>query len=223
MITLGLDPSLRGFGWCLHRSTVVGRARVISKGVWHAPSTRSFIWRYMFMRKMVGDLVDGHPEIEGVGLESPIFGETWSEGAYGLFLYTIEALFVRLKDVVLFGPHTVKLLAKMDPKVRRGTMDKRDMIEAARADTQVREWDHNEADAYLIARSAARFWDLYRGHISEEELTPSEKHSFTRVHTYRTGRKVSRGIIFREGDRFFPFSALSPQDIESIKCLQQQQ
>lgn len=217
MITLGLDPSLTGFGWCVHRSTVSGPRRVVAKGAWTTPAKRVFVWRYMFMRESVGQLLDAYPEIEGVGVESPPFGEQWSEGLYGLFLYVVEALFIRRKDVVFFDPLTVKLLAKMDPKVRRGTMDKRDMIEAAKADTQIKRWNHNEADAFIIGRSAARFWDLQRERITEDELTPSEKRSFTRLHTYAKGRRagqtVGEGLIFREDDRFFQFSLLDPSEL----------
>ena len=217
MITLGLDPSLTGFGWCIHRSTVAGPRRVVAKGVWKTPAKKVFVWRYMFMRDSVGQLLETYPEIEGVGVESPPFGELWSEGLYGLFLYVVEAVFTHRKDVVFFDPLTVKLLAKMDPQVRRGTMDKRDMVSAAQADTQVNRWNHNEADAYLIARSAARFWDLHKEQITQDELTPSEKQSFTRIHTYskglRAGQTVGKGLIFREDDRFFQFSLLESSDV----------
>ena len=217
MITLGLDPSLPGFGWCVHRSDVTGPGRVVAKGVFQTPASRVFVWRYMFMRESVGQLIDTYPKVEGIGVESPPFGELWSEGLYGLFLYVVEAIFVRRQDVVFFDPLTVKLLAKMDPKVRRGKMDKRDMIEAAKADTQIKRWNHNEADAYIIGRSAARFWDLQRERIDQDELTPSEKRSFTRIHTYRkglrVGQTVGKGLLFREDDRFFQFSLLETSDV----------
>jgi len=218
VITLGLDPSLTGFGWCVHRSDVAGPERVVAKGVWSTPAKgRVFVWRYMFMRESVGQLIDRFPEIEGVGVESPPFGELWSEGLYGLFLYVTEAVFSRRRDVVFFDPLTVKLQAKMDPKVRRGTMDKRDMIEAAKADTQVKRWNHNEADAFVIARSAARFWEYLRGSLSHEELTPSEKQSFARMRIIQQGPRAGeverKGLVFREDERFFRFSLLGSSDV----------
>lgn len=217
MITLGLDPSLTGFGWCVHRSDVVGPARVIAKGVWMTPASRVFVWRYMFLRESVQQLVDAYPEIESVGVESPPFGELWSEGLYGLFLYVVEALFSRRKDVVFFDPMTVKRLAKMDPSVRQGTMDKRDMIGAARAETKIKRWNHNEADAYLIARSAARFWEYQQGLLEREELTPSEVITFHRIHVFkqgpRAGTEEHRGLLFKEDDRFFRFSILGSNDV----------
>lgn len=217
MIALGLDPSLTGFGWCIHRSDIAGPERVVAKGVWETESNQVFVWRYMFLRESVGQLLDEYPEVEAVGVESPPFGEQFSEGLYGLFLYVLEAIFLRRKDVVFFDPMTVKLLAKMDNRVRRGTMDKRDMIDAAKADTGIKLWKHDEADAYIVGRSAARFWDFQKGRICEDELTHSEKRSFARTRTLqrgvRAGHVVKKGLVFREDERFFQFSLLDPGDV----------
>lgn len=213
MIVLGLDPSLTGFGWCVHRSDLDGPKRVVARGVWKTPASKVFVWRYMFMRDSVGQLIDRHPEVQALGVESPPFGELWSEGLYGLFLYVTEAIFTRRKDVVFFDPLSVKLLAKMDPSVRRGMMDKRDMIEAAKADTGIKQWNHNEADAYVVARSAARFWEFQKQGLSEEELTPSERHVFARTHRTRDGQVKRRGLVYREDDRFHRFSSLTPDDV----------
>ncbi len=217
MITLGLDPSLTGFGWCVHRSDVTGPKRVVAKGTFSTPAKRVFVWRYMFMREAVSQLLDHFPQVEAVGLESSIFGEQHSEGAYGLHVYVTETLFRHRMDVVYFDPLRVKLLAKMDPSVRKGTMDKRDMVEAVKAETSIKQWNHNEADAYIIARSAARFWDFVEGRLGKEELTPSELGIFTKTHTItrgpRAGRTIKSGIMFKEGDRYFRFSSLLAEDV----------
>lgn len=217
MITLGLDPSLTGFGWCIiDSSKPASQGRVVAKGVFKTPSSRVFIWRYMYLRAAVGEVMDAYPEIENLGVESPPFGEQFSEGLYGLFLYVNEAIFIRRKDVVYFDPSTVKSMAKMDPSIRKGTMDKRDMIDAAKVDSGVSRWNHNEADAYIVARSAARFWEFIDGYLKEDELTPAEHHAFLHKHTFkkgrRAGRTVKRGLVFREEDRFFLFSSLEPND-----------
>lgn len=172
-----------------------------------------FVQRYMGMRALVGGLLDKHPEVLAVGVESPPFGELWSEGLYGLFLYVNEAIYIRRKNVVYFDPHTLKLLARMDSSIIRGRMDKAEMVEAARADAGIKgAFNHNEADAYHVARFAARFWELLEGVIFEPELTPSERHVFTRTHTYlkgaRAGKTVKKGTIYRENDRFFRFAEL---------------
>lgn len=217
MIALGMDPSLTGFGWCVHDSSVTGPARVVAKGQFNTPSSRVIYWRYLYLRESLNQLLDAFPQIEAVGMESTTFGESYSEGLYGLYLYVNEVLMLRRKDVVYFDPQRVKLLAKMDPKVRRGTMDKSDMVDAARQDTQIRGWNHNEADAYIIARSAARFWDLYHERLSLEDLTPAEIQIFMATHTFTKGKKAGRtlkkGILFKEGDRFYRFSQLDPNEV----------
>lgn len=212
MIVLGVDPSLTGFGWCVHDSSQKGSRRVLLKGQFSTTTAKVIYQRYIHLREALGDLLDQHPEIEAVGVESPPFGESYSEGLYGLFLYVNEALLLRKKDVVYFDPLRVKLLAKMDPDVRRGTVDKGDMVDIAKQDTGIKRWNHNEADAYIIGRSAARFWMLHSGSITAEQLTPAESHVFLGTHTYTKGKKagktVSNGILFKEGDRFYQFSKL---------------
>lgn len=219
MITLGIDPSLTGFGWCIFNSSVVGKERVIARGVFTTSSKEIFIWRNMYLRESLGAVLDSYPEIEAVGVESPPFGELWSEGLYGLFLYVNEAIFIRRKDVVYLDPKRVKLMAKMDPSIRKGRMDKSDMVEAARAETEIKRWNHNEADAYIIARSAAGFWQFHRGELAEEELFPAELQTFLSVHTFtrgtKAGKSVKKGLLFKEGDRFFRFSQLG---IEDVSC-----
>lgn len=218
MITLGIDPSLAGFGWCVHNGSVSGPERVIAKGTLKTPAHSLFYWRFMYLREAVSSLLEQYQQVQAVGVESPPFGEAYSEGLFGLFLYVNEAIMCHRKDVVYFDPLRLKLLAKMDPSIRRGAMDKVDMVDAARQDTGLAAWNHNEADAYLIARSAARFWDLQSGVIGPDELTPAEKRVFIDVHVFTRGRKAGHthrtGILFKEGDRFYRFSALAPEDVE---------
>lgn len=215
MITLGLDPSLTGFGWCIHRSDVSGPGRVIAKGHQGTASKDIFVTRYIALRGLLIDLLDQHPEIEAVGIESPPFGETFSEGLYGLFVYVCEAVYQHRKDVVFFDPQTVKRLVKMDPSIRRGRLDKSDMVEAARVDTGLLKgrFNHNEADAYHIARFAARFWEFVNGVLLETDLVPSELNAFYRVHKIKRGVSVGKtlritGLSFKENDRFFRFSRI---------------
>jgi len=213
MITLGLDPSLTGFGWCVHDSSKFGPERVIARGVQKTSPKEVFVTRYMALRALVDRLLDAYPQIGGVGVESPIFGATFSSGAYALFVMVNESVYKHRKDVVYFDPSTVKFLTKLDPNVRKGEMRKSDMVAAARADTGIKgRLTHDEADAYHVARFAARFWELDRGLLIEADLVPSEKHTFLRTHTYvkgkRAGQTVKSGTMFREGDRFFRFSLL---------------
>lgn len=213
MFTLGLDPSITGFGWCIHDSEAEGPARVILRGQFKTSPKDIFVTRYIFLRDSVGRLLDENPVVEAVGVESPPFGEQWSEGLYALFLMVTEAVYLRRKDVVYFDPGTVKMLAKGDPRLRPGKMFKADMVDAARADTGIKgKFNHNEADAYHIARFAARFWDLYHGRLEAEHLTPSEQQAFVKIHTFvrgkQAGKTVHQGALFKENKRFFRFSLL---------------
>jgi hypothetical protein len=212
MITLGLDPSLTGFGWCIHNSEILGKDRVVSRGVFSTPAKMLWVERYVFMRSEILKLLRSYPEIEALGVESPPFGEQFSEGLYALFTYVNEAVWSCRKDVVHFDPGTVKMLVKEDPSVRKGKMFKSDMIAAAKADTGIGRWNHNEADAYHIARFAARFWMFVNERLQESDLTPSEHRAFARIHTFvrgkRAGQTVEFGAAFKEGRRFFRFSNL---------------
>jgi Holliday junction resolvasome RuvABC endonuclease subunit len=213
MITLGLDPSLTGFGWCIHNSQAEGVARIVARGIFVTRASEIFIDRYVFLRESVSQIIAAHPEVEAVGVESPPFGALWSEGLYGLFLYVNEAIRRHRKDVVFFDPTSVKMLAKGDPKARPGPMHKSDMVETVRFDTGLTgRLNHNEADAYLVARSAARFWEFLAGVITERELTPAETQAFVKVHTFQRGAKagqtVMQGAVYKENQRFFRFSQL---------------
>ena len=212
MITLGLDPSLTGFGWCVHDSLGTGNGRVIAKGRWVTSPRDIWVARYVQLREEIKALIDKEPRIEAVGVESPPFGEQFSEGLYALFVMVNEAIWSRRRDVVHFDPGTVKMLAKQDPRTRKGRMFKSDMIEAAKQDTGIVRWNSDEADAYHIARFAGRFWALLRGDLQLEELTPSEYQAFAREHTFVRGKRAGQtehsGAIFKEDRRFFRFSSL---------------
>jgi hypothetical protein len=163
-------------------------------------------------REHIKSLLDRYLVIQAVGVESPPFGEQFSEGLYALFVMVNEAVWSRRRDVVHFDPGTVKMLAKEDPRQRKGKMFKSDMIEAAKQDTGIAQWNADEADAYHIARYAARFWSLLRGEITIDDLTPSEHQAFAREHTFvrgkRAGQTVQTGAAFKENQRFFRFSSL---------------
>ena len=213
MITLGFDPSMTGFGWCIHNSDAVGQARIVLKGRWSTAPRTVFVKRYMEFREEVDRLLFRHPEIEAIGVESPVYGEQWSPGLYALFVYVNEVVYKRRKDVVYFDPGTVKMLTKIDPKVRKGKMFKTDMVDAAKLDTDTKgKFNHNEADAYHVARFAARFFLRLNDQIDDDDLTPSEYQAFSKIHTptrgVRAGQTIRSGAIFKENSRFFRFSKL---------------
>ena len=218
MISLGFDPSITGFGWCIHDSEAEGAKRIIDKGVWKTSPKTVFVKRYMDFRGFVTQLLEAHPEIECVGIESPVYGEQWSPGAYALFVYVNEVVYTHRKDVVYFDPGTVKMLAKLDPRVRKGKMFKQDMVAAAKVDSGVKgRFNHNEADAYHVARFAARFFLRLDEKITDDDLTPSEYNSFSKTYTFkkgeRAGETVYSGAIFKEKQRFHRFSRLEANSL----------
>ena len=211
MICWGFDPSLTNFGWALHDTEATGKDRCPSRGRFQTSAKTLFVDRYIEMREQVRTLVAEHGVVR-IGVEYPIFNELWSEGMYGLFLYTCEALRQSKVDVVFLSPMQVKAHAHTFLQRPKGwRMEKPDMVEAAKADTGGKgQWNHNEADAYWVARTASRFWMLLDGVIQKEDLSPAEHRQFMDIHTYgrgkRAGKTVTRGILFREDERFFRWS-----------------
>lgn len=211
MIVLGLDPSLTAYGWSLHDTSALGPKRCIARGRYSTPASMVFVDRYVFARESLRDLIRQHKP-DKVGIESPPFGESFSEGMYGLFLYSNEALKSEKTDVVYLTPGQAKAHARESLGRPNGwKMGKQDMVAAAKADTSTtKPWNHNEADAYMIGRLAGRFWLFYQGVLLESDLTPVEKQQFTYTHTYVRGKKagttVRKGLTYREEDRFFQWS-----------------
>jgi Holliday junction resolvasome RuvABC endonuclease subunit len=218
---LGFDPSMTNFGWAIHDTAGHGRRRCPGRGRFQTSSKTLFIARYVDLRAQVKALVE-QTGVKRVGCEYPVFNAIWSEGMYGLFLFTCEALWAEGVDVVVFSPGQIKATARLFLKrpVINGKlwkMEKSDMVEAAQKHTGGGgQWNHNEADAYWVARSAARFWEYLDGDISKEDLTEIETKQFTEVHTFVQGKKagktVLRGVEYREDERFFRWSSKGEDD-----------
>lgn len=210
MRILGLDPSLTNYGWALHNTQ--SEPRCEERGRFRT-KPRQFpddISRYMYLRDCLDALIE-RLEPDAMGIEHPVFNEDYSEGMYGLFLFSLESIRGHAQDVVFFAPPQVKSFAhELLGRPKGWKMSKLDMVDAARHDTGGGVWDHNEADAYHVARAAGRFWELYADLITEDELTFVEARTFTKIHTYTRGKKAGqtemKGILHRESDRFFLWS-----------------
>jgi hypothetical protein len=213
MRVLGFDPSLTNFGWAGFDSgePELSPTRCFDRGRFQTSSKTLFIDRYVDLRDRTIDLVRT-TGITLIGIEYPVFNDLWSEGMYGLFLYTCEALRILGVDVVFFSPMQIKAHARLFLDRPKGwKMMKGDMVEAAKVHTGgAGRWNHNEADAYWVACIACRFWQFLAGEITEADLTPVEKKQFTLIHTYVRGKKagqtIKRGILYREDERFFRWS-----------------
>jgi len=213
MRVLGVDPSLTNYGWAVHETDAVGLARCPSRGRFQTKASTLFIDRYVSMREDLRVLIR-KVKPDRIGLEFPVFDNLFSEGMYGLFLYTCEALRLEGCDVVFWSPLQVKAHARDSLGRPKGwQMMKPDMVEAAKMDTGGKgQWNHNEADAYLVGRLAGRFWSFIdSGNLTEADLTVTERKYFTGVHTFtkgkRAGTEVRSGLMYREDERFFRWSS----------------
>ena len=211
MRVLGLDPSLTNFGLAVHDTEAKEAGRCVARWRWQTKKKQLFVTRYMEMRQRLISLITEH-NVDRVGIEYPIFNALWSEGMYGLFLYSCEALYESKADVVFFTPPQVKALARESLGRPKGwKMLKADMVDTAKKDTNTKaRWNHNEADAYLVARSAGRFFLHLDSVLTADDLSEVEKKMFCREHTFsrgkRAGQTVKSGLIHREEDRFFLWS-----------------
>ena len=211
MRVLGVDPSLTNFGWAVHDDAfpVGDKRRCEARGRFQTSSKMEFLDRYRSQRDSLRELVQ-QVKPDKVGIEFPIFNDLFSEGMYGLFLFSCDALKLERCDVVFWTPLQGKAHAREKITRPKGwKMDKKDMVEAAKACCD-QTMNHNEADAYHIGVLSARFWAFYGGSIPEGSLTHVERGYFSTVKTYtrgkRAGQTVHSGMIHRESDRFFLWS-----------------
>jgi Holliday junction resolvasome RuvABC endonuclease subunit len=210
MRTLGLDPSLRAFGWAIYDSSphIAPRQRRVDSGYEGTLSLNVPVARFMHFREMVRNLLKEH-EVDAVGIESPAYqGGPFSENHFGLMMYALEAIFEQRKDCVLFDPTTLKFLTG------KATASKSDMQRFVQLDTMDTEIiNNNEADAYCIAKFAARFLEVRDGTLPPWGLKESEKRTFltkTRKIKTASGNKIVKRTAhtFRENSRYFAFSKI---------------
>jgi len=214
---LGFDPSLTNFGWALYNTELAAPGRCVVRGRLQTSAKTLFVDRYTEIRANVRDLIQ-KLEVKRIGVEYPVFKDLYSEGMYGLFLYTCEAMRAEKVDVVFFSPMQVKAHARLFLGRPDGwKMMKPDMVEAAKIAEGV-VMNHNEADAYWIARVASRFWQFHDGEIKGTELTEVETKQFADVRRLTRGKRAGeldvKGILFREDERFFKWSEEEDRDGE---------
>lgn len=212
MLVLGLDPSLTNYGWALHDTEAEGRDRCIARGRFRT-KPKDFpdeVSRYVFLREQLREkIAELGPDV--MGIEHPVMNEQYSEGMYALFLFSLEAIRDSAQDLVLYAPPQIKRFAKdILDRPKGWKMGKSDMVDAAREHAGGGRWDHNEADAYLVAAFSGRFWQFFVGDLEEENLTPYENRTFTRIRKIQKGKRAGqmeiKGILHRENDRFFLWS-----------------
>ena len=214
MRALGLDPSLRAYGWCVYDSDAEEpRGRRVMSG--HEATLSSTVpsARFMHVRALVKDLLRRF-RVDVVGIESPAYGGgAFSENHFGLMMYSREAVFESRTDLVLYDPTTVKYLTGCG-----SSASKQDMQRHVQLDTMdPAPIQNDEADAYIVGRFAVRFMQVRSGALKPGDLTAQEKRVFlqrTRKRKLALGGTVTKKTaqVFRENSRFYEFSRVPPGD-----------
>ena len=208
MKSLGIDPSLTGFGYCVYDSDSPKNSKIVISGHKGTSPDDVPVVRFTEIRSLVRNLLNRF-SVQVVGIESPAFNAgPFASVHHCLMMYTIEAVYEKKIDLVLFDPNTVKYLT--------GDKDfnKDDMKKFVKLDT-MRPGDiqSDEADAYCIARHASRFHSLLNGILKPDELSDNELSTYiSRKKSKKTMVKKKQsfnGHIFRENERFFRFSSIT--------------
>lgn len=213
MISLGIDPSMRSYGWAVLDDRAEPTSRLMASGHEGTLSSNVPVARFMHFRSLVKGLLSRFP-VDVVGIESPAYDAgPFQTIHFGLMLYSLEAVFEARKDCVLYDPTTLKYL------IEKSSATKVDMQRYVQLDTlSTKVINNDEADAYCLAKEAARFVSLKNGILSPDDLTISERRVFLeRTKKVKTlGGKVTKRIahIFRENSRHFEFSKIPPGSID---------
>lgn len=208
MLALGLDPSLRNYGWAVYDSlAVIPSLRRVASGRQGTIPLTVPVARFMHFRSLVADLLCRY-SVRVVGMESPAYGSTNASAHYALMMFSLEPIFERRIDCVLFDPVTVKLIT-----AGKGTAGKSDMRRFVQLDTMSSDnISSDEADAYCIAREAMRFVMFMDGKLDSKDLTSGETRAFL-TRQRKRGKGASAKIqkvahVFRENSRWFRFSKI---------------
>lgn len=211
MRVLGVDPSLTALGWALVDTGGPHPPACLDRGLLKTSASQVFVLRNVSQREGLRDILR-RTRPDAVGIESPFFGGSYSEGMYGLFVFLNEALLTEGYDVVFISPGQAKAWARERAGYPdKWKMEKPEMVEAAKKDSGIKgSLNHNIADAYLIGRLAGRFWDLCRGTLVDADLTPVERATFTGEYSPKKGKHAGKtfrtGWVYREDDRVFLWS-----------------
>ena len=217
MISLGLDPSLTNYGWCVLNDMAKGRSRRIASGSHSTTPDMIPVVRFMQFRSMVDDLISKYdPDV--IGIESPAYDGPFQVIHHGLLLFSLESIFKHRKDVVFYDPSTLKSLIRGNKNVK-GPIHKIDVQKFVSLDMLSPDLlPHDEADAYALSFFATRIFKLLDGKIQREDLSESEKRIFLdktkKVKTLKGIIQKSTGHVFRENSRIFKFSKVSVGDIK---------
>lgn len=209
MIAIGLDPSLRAYGYAVLSIDPDGNCTIIESG--HEATLSSHVppARFRHFQQLVESLIERHCDVEVIGVESPAFSAgPYQTIHYCLMQFSMLAAYDKRVDCVLFDPATRESLIRGD---LRGKIHKSDVQKYVQLDTMSTQiLDNNEADAYVIGKFAGRFKLLADSKLRPDVLTPAElRIFFEKTKNVKTAASVKQkkiGHLFRENERFFRFS-----------------
>lgn len=167
---LGLDPSLTGFGLSIISSEDGISFEVEDTKLIKTKASDSFLYRYMAIRDTIQEYV-AKTRPDFVAQEYSPFGESYSEGLFGLYLYTQEAVQNCHLDLVTFGPTQVKAMVRRILDLT-GKMSKQEIRTAAsRVYGLNKKPNHNIADALILAYMGWAFFAVKQGLVRLEDLS----------------------------------------------------
>ena len=188
---LGCDLSMTSFGWFLHndkKNYSYGRFKT-------TPKDGIDLKRFMLQRDSFVNLINDY-KIDHIGIEQPFLRSFNTEKLYALHQFILEICYTRHIKIVYITPAQIKQFATGNSKAEKNEI----VFKTKEVLGFVREKINNdEADAYWVGVIAKRFWQLYYGEITIEDLTEKEKHIFIK------NKSKKPGILYKENDSYYIF------------------
>jgi hypothetical protein len=135
MITLGLDPSLTSYGYCIYDDSKNDYHKLVVKGRWKTTVEKHDVIRYLSIRENLRNIIHDY-KITNAAMETPPIGPTgaWSqEKLYALYIYNMEVMYTEKVDILLIAPTQLHLFAKVwGARTVEGDWFKSDMVNTAR-------------------------------------------------------------------------------------------
>jgi Holliday junction resolvasome RuvABC endonuclease subunit len=209
---LGLDPSLKKAGYVVFDSSKPDNV-VEDKGLLKTSSLDGIlVQRLVKQAEQIGAMLKKY-DISFVGMEAPFFDANSTEMLFALNQYIHKVFLDNGTFVVCFPPSMLKKLTF--PDLSAAIVGKPHMIHRAKdmLNLHGHRLAEDVADAYWAGYFGKRF---YRWHfektLKDEDLGEYERGVFSGTHTFVRGKRKGvtdyTGIVYRENELFYDFSAI---------------
>jgi len=218
---LGLDPSVRKTGFVVIDSdkpdNIVEERGLLKTSL----QDGIMVQRLIKQSAQVEEKIKAY-NIKYVGMEAPFFSSNNTEMLYALNQY-LHRVFLSCENfVVCFPPQQLKKLVYPNDSV--GDIHKPHMIHKAKSllGLHGKKLAEDVADAFWAGHFGKRFFKFYEEKsLKENDLEPYERSVYIGKHTYTRGAKKGlvdlTGIIYRENEMFFDFSAIKRRQLNAEK------